>query len=143
MRFFATGMINTVMDKMSVPDDQPIEAKMVSKAIERAQSQVESQNFEIRKNLLKYDEVLSKQREEVYRARRSLLEGEDLSERAEQMLGDVIEDTIAMLPQPGSRGRGLGLGGAGPRHRPALPVEAVRNLRRGDRHLRSGGRGLP
>ncbi|HEU4867105.1 MAG TPA: preprotein translocase subunit SecA [Actinomycetota bacterium] len=100
MRFFATGMINTVMDKMSVPDDQPIEAKMVSKAIERAQSQVESQNFEIRKNLLKYDEVLSKQREEVYRARRSLLEGEDLSERAEQMLGDVIEDTIAMSLNP-------------------------------------------
>jgi preprotein translocase subunit SecA len=100
MRFFATGMINTVMDKMSVPDDQPIEAKMVSKAIERAQSQVESQNFEIRKNLLKYDEVLSKQREEVYRARRSLLEGEDLSERAEQMLGDVIEDTISMSLNP-------------------------------------------
>ncbi len=96
MRFFATGMINSVMEKMSVPDDQPIEAKMVSKAIERAQSQVESQNFEIRKNLLKYDEVLSKQRDEVYRARRSLLEGEDLSERAEQMIGDVIEDTVAL-----------------------------------------------
>ncbi len=100
MRFFATGMINSVMEKMSVPDDQPIEAKMVSKAIERAQSQVESQNFEIRKNLLKYDEVLSKQRDEVYRARRSLLEGEDLSERAEQMLGDVIEDTVATFIHP-------------------------------------------
>ncbi|HYN99797.1 MAG TPA: SEC-C metal-binding domain-containing protein, partial [Actinomycetota bacterium] len=100
MRFFATGMINSVMEKMSVPDDQPIEAKMVSKAIERAQSQVESQNFEIRKNLLKYDEVLSKQREEVYRARRSLLEGEDLSERAEQMLADVIEDTVATFLNP-------------------------------------------
>jgi preprotein translocase subunit SecA len=100
MRFFATGMINSVMEKMSVPDDQPIEAKMVSKAIERAQSQVESQNFEIRKNLLKYDEVLSKQRDEVYRARRSLLEGEDLSERAEQMLADVIEDTVATFLNP-------------------------------------------
>ncbi|HEX2052980.1 MAG TPA: preprotein translocase subunit SecA [Actinomycetota bacterium] len=100
MRFFATGMINTVMERMSVPDDQPIEAKMVSKAIERAQSQVESQNFEIRKNLLKYDEVLSKQREEVYRARRALLEGEDLSERAEQMISDVIEDTVATFLNP-------------------------------------------
>ncbi len=100
MRFFATGMINSVMEKMSVPDDQPIEAKMVSKAIERAQSQVESQNFEIRKNLLKYDEVLSKQRDEVYRARRALLEGQDLSERAEQMLGDVIEDTVATFLNP-------------------------------------------
>jgi len=100
MRFFATGMINSVMEKMSVPDDQPIEAKMVSKAIERAQSQVESQNFEIRKNLLKYDEVLSKQRDEVYRARRALLEGQDLSERAEQILTDVVEDTVAIYLNP-------------------------------------------
>ncbi|MGQ0679208.1 MAG: preprotein translocase subunit SecA [Actinomycetota bacterium] len=94
MRFFATNMITTVMDRMNVPDDMPIEAKMVSKAIERAQSQVESQNFEIRKNLLKYDAVLSKQREEVYRARRSLLEGEDLSERALQMVEDVVDAVV-------------------------------------------------
>ena len=100
MRFFATGMINTVMEKLNVPDEMPIEAKMVSKAIERAQSQVESQNFEIRKNLLKYDEVLSKQREEVYRARRKLLEGEDLSERAIQMLEDVIEGIVNNFASP-------------------------------------------
>jgi preprotein translocase subunit SecA len=100
MRFFATGMINSVMDRLNVPDDTPIEAKMVSKAIERAQSQVESQNFEIRKNLLKYDEVLSKQREEVYRARRNLLEGEDLTERARQMLEDVIEQTVGTYANP-------------------------------------------
>ena len=100
MRFFATGMINTVMDKLNVPDDMPIEANMVSKAIERAQSQVESQNFEIRKNLLKYDEVLSKQREEVYRARRKLMEGEDLSERAIQMLNDVIEGIVNNFASP-------------------------------------------
>jgi preprotein translocase subunit SecA len=100
MRFFATGMINTVMERLNVPEDLPIEAKMVSKAIERAQSQVESQNFEIRKNLLKYDEVLSKQREEVYRARRRLLEGEDLSERAIQMLADVITATVSTFANP-------------------------------------------
>ncbi|MDQ4149864.1 MAG: preprotein translocase subunit SecA [Actinomycetota bacterium] len=100
MRFFATGMINSVMERLNVPEDMPIEAKMVSKAIERAQSQVESQNFEIRKNLLKYDEVLSKQREEVYRARRKLLEGEDLSERAIQMVTDVIEGTVATFANP-------------------------------------------
>ncbi|HEX2258447.1 MAG TPA: preprotein translocase subunit SecA [Actinomycetota bacterium] len=100
MRFFATGMINTVMERLNVPEDLPIEAKMVSKAIERAQSQVESQNFEIRKNLLKYDEVLSKQREEVYRARRKLLEGEDLSERAIQMLTDVINATVSTFANP-------------------------------------------
>ena len=102
MRFFATGMINTVMDKLNVPDEMPIEAKMVSKAIERAQSQVESQNFEIRKNLLKYDEVLSKQREEVYRARRRLLEGENLEERAIQMLEDVVEAVVNNFASPES-----------------------------------------
>ncbi|MBW3591470.1 MAG: preprotein translocase subunit SecA, partial [Actinobacteria bacterium] len=94
MRFFATNMINSVMEKMSVPDDMPIEAKMVSKAIERAQSQVESQNFEIRKNLLKYDDVLSKQRDEVYSARQRLLQGESLAERAISMLEDVVEATV-------------------------------------------------
>ncbi|MGH2773140.1 MAG: preprotein translocase subunit SecA [Actinomycetota bacterium] len=100
MRFFATGMINSVMERLKIPDDIPIEAKLVSKAIERAQSQVESQNFEIRKNLLKYDEVLSKQREEVYRARRRLLEGEDLSEKAIEMLTDVVEATLSTFINP-------------------------------------------
>ena len=94
MRFFATGMITAVMDRFKLPDDFPIDVKMVGKAIERAQSQVESQNFEARKNLLKYDEVLSRQREEVYRARRSLLEGEDIQERATQMVEDVIDSTL-------------------------------------------------
>ncbi len=94
MRFFATGMITAVMDRFKLPDDFPIDVKMVGKAIERAQSQVESQNFETRKNLLKYDEVLSRQREEVYRARRSLLEGEDIEERATQMVEDVIDSTL-------------------------------------------------
>ncbi|HLF70060.1 MAG TPA: SEC-C metal-binding domain-containing protein, partial [Actinomycetota bacterium] len=101
MRFFATGMINTVMERFNIPEDLPIEAKLVSKAIERAQNQVESQNFEIRKNVLKYDEVLNRQREEVYRARRRLLDGEDLSERSLNMVADVIEATINNFAAPG------------------------------------------
>ncbi|MGI8426449.1 MAG: preprotein translocase subunit SecA [Actinomycetota bacterium] len=100
MKFFATGMINTVMEKMNMPDDIPIEAKMVSKAIERAQSQVESQNFEIRKNLLKYDEVLSNQRDEIYKSRQRLLRGEDLSERAIAMLAEVVEATVKTYVSP-------------------------------------------
>jgi len=94
MRFFATGMITAVMERFKLPDDFPIDVKMVGRAIERAQSQVESQNFETRKNLLKYDEVLSKQREEVYRARRNLLEGADIQERATQMVEDIVDSTL-------------------------------------------------
>jgi preprotein translocase subunit SecA len=100
MRFFATGMITSVMDRFKLPDDFPIDVKMVGRAIERAQSQVESQNFETRKNLLKYDEVLSKQREEVYRARRNLLEGQDIEERAAQMVEDVIDSTLQVYASP-------------------------------------------
>ncbi|MEO7802990.1 MAG: SEC-C metal-binding domain-containing protein, partial [Actinomycetota bacterium] len=96
MRFFATGMINTVMEKFDIPEDMPIESKLVSRAIERAQSQVESQNYEMRKNVLKYDEVLNKQRSEVYGARKRMLEGEDFSEKAADLVADVVESTMAM-----------------------------------------------
>jgi preprotein translocase subunit SecA len=91
MRRFQGEWVSGIMERLKIPDDQPIEAKMVSKSIERAQRQVESQNFEIRKNVLKYDEVMNRQREVVYEWRRSILEdtaGEDL-------IGDWIEDTIA------------------------------------------------
>jgi preprotein translocase subunit SecA len=96
MRHFATGMITTVMDRFKLPEDTPIEAKMVSKAIERAQSQVEGQNFEIRKNVLKYDEVMNKQREVVYGERRELLEGADMAEQSLEFVADVIEGTLGI-----------------------------------------------
>jgi preprotein translocase subunit SecA len=73
-----------------MPEDQPIEAKMVSKSIERAQRQVESQNFEIRKNVLKYDEVMNTQRENIYEWRKSILEGT----ASEDLINDWIEDVI-------------------------------------------------
>jgi preprotein translocase subunit SecA len=78
------------MDRLNVPEDMPIEAKMVSKAIQRAQRQIEQQNFEIRKNVLKYDEVLNTQRKVVYEERRKLLEGEDFSEQAIEFVENVI-----------------------------------------------------
>jgi preprotein translocase subunit SecA len=71
-----------------LPEDQPLEAKMVSKSIERAQRQVESQNFEIRKNVLKYDEVMNSQRENVYEWRESILEGT----AGEDLIDDWIDD---------------------------------------------------
>ncbi len=91
MRRFQGEWVTGVMDRLKLPDDQPIEAKMVSKAIERAQRQVESQNFEIRKNVLKYDEVMNRQREVIYEWRRSILEGT----AGDDLIGDWIETVVA------------------------------------------------
>jgi len=89
MRLFATGAMNWVMGK-ALPDDVPIEAKMVTKAIEKAQSTVESRNAEIRKDVLKYDEVMNQQRKVVYRRRQAILEGADLRDEALEHLQTVI-----------------------------------------------------
>ena len=81
MRLFATGLMQRVMDK-SFPDDMPLESKMVSKAVERAQGTVEDRNFEIRKDVLKYDEVMNEQRKIIYKRRQQILDGEDLRDDA-------------------------------------------------------------
>ena len=91
MRRFQGEWVTGIMDRLRLPEDQPIEAGMVSKAIERAQRQVESQNFEIRKNVLKYDEVMNRQREVVYDWRRSILEGT----AGDDLIGDWIETVVA------------------------------------------------
>jgi preprotein translocase subunit SecA len=82
------------MDRLNLPEDVPISHRMVTKAIENAQRQVEAQNFERRKNVLKYDEVLNKQREVIYEVRRRVLEGEDLSEQMLEFLGDTVTSLI-------------------------------------------------
>jgi len=81
MRLFATGLMSRVMNA-SFPDDVPLESKMVSKAVERAQGTVEDRNFEIRKNVLKYDEVMNEQRKVIYRRRQQILDGENLGDDA-------------------------------------------------------------
>ncbi|MBM7770028.1 preprotein translocase subunit SecA [Actinokineospora baliensis] len=91
MRRFNAGMVERVMTAMNVPEDQPIEAKIVTRAIRSAQTQVEQQNFEIRKNVLKYDEVMNKQRKVIYAERLRVLQGEDLREQIERMLSDVVD----------------------------------------------------
>ncbi|HET7688780.1 MAG TPA: preprotein translocase subunit SecA [Nocardioidaceae bacterium] len=93
MRLFATGAMSWVMGK-ALPDDVPIEAKMVSKAIERAQGTVEARNAEIRKNVLKYDEVLNAQRKVIYRRRDQILEGEDLREEALDAVTSAVERVV-------------------------------------------------
>ncbi|WP_037575839.1 preprotein translocase subunit SecA [Phaeacidiphilus oryzae] len=95
MRLFKANMVERVLSMANVPDDVPIESKMVTRAIASAQTQVEQQNFETRKNVLKYDEVLNRQREVIYGERRRVLEGEDLREQ----IGHFMDDTIKAYVQ--------------------------------------------
>ena len=90
MRRFNGPMLESMMTTLRVPDDQPIESKMVSRAIRSAQTQVEQQNFEVRKDVLKYDEVLNRQRTVIYDERRKVLEGADLHVQIQSMVDDVI-----------------------------------------------------
>ena len=90
MRRFRAGAVEAVMERFNIPEDVPIESKMVSRQIKSAQAQIEGQNAEIRKNVLKYDEVLNKQRMVVYAERKRVLDGEDLHEQVRHMIDDVI-----------------------------------------------------
>jgi preprotein translocase subunit SecA len=87
---FNGPLVESIMTRLRLEDDVPIEAKMVSRAIQSAQTQVEQQNFEIRKNVLKYDEVMDLQRKVIYAERRRVLEGEDLRDQIDHMMTDVI-----------------------------------------------------
>ena len=93
MRLFATGALSWVMGR-ALPDDEAIEAKMVTKAIERAQTTVEQRNAEIRKNVLKYDEVMNEQRKVIYARRDQILAGEDLKAAAMEYLSDAVDALI-------------------------------------------------
>ncbi|MCW2603730.1 MAG: secA, partial [Pseudonocardiales bacterium] len=86
--------VEAIYNTLRLPEDVPIESKYVSKAIQSAQTQVEQQNFEIRKNVLKYDEVMNKQRTVVYDERRTVLEGADLSDQFRPMITDVITEYV-------------------------------------------------
>jgi preprotein translocase subunit SecA len=93
MRLFATGAMNWVMGK-AFPDDVPLEARMVTKAIERAQHTVEDRNFEIRKDVLKYDEVMNEQRKVIYMRRQQILDGGDLRDEAFEAIEASIRNTV-------------------------------------------------
>ena len=94
MRLFNSAAAESLMGRGNVPDDLAIESKVVSRAIRSAQSQVESRNAEIRKNVLKYDDVLNRQREAIYGDRRHILEGDNLQDRTQKFLEDVVDEVI-------------------------------------------------
>ena len=93
MRLFATGAMSWVMGK-TFPDDMPLEAKMVTKAIERAQRTVEDRNFEIRKDVLKYDEVMNEQRKVIYKRRQQIIDGGDLREDSLDAIEGAIDHVV-------------------------------------------------
>ncbi|WP_067129311.1 preprotein translocase subunit SecA [Microtetraspora malaysiensis] len=94
MRLFNSARVEMIMTRLNIPDDVPIESGIVSKAIASAQHQVEQQNFEIRKNVLKYDEVMNRQRKVIYAERRRVLEGADLHEQVRGFVTNVIDDYV-------------------------------------------------
>src|SRR5947207_3736874 len=93
MRLFATGLMNWVMGK-ALPEDVPIDSRMVSRAIERAQGTVEARNAEIRKDVLKYDEVMNEQRKVIYRRRQQILDGESLRDQAFESLATALQHAV-------------------------------------------------
>ena len=101
MRRFNSGMVERFLSAAGIPDDQPIESKMVSNAIRSAQTQVEAQNFEIRKNVLKYDDVLNRQRQVVYGERRLVLEGRDIEDQVQDFMQDTLSAYVDTATQGG------------------------------------------
>ena len=96
MRRFASDRVEAIMRRFRIPEDVPIEAKMVSNSIERAQRQVESQNFETRKNVLKYDEVMNTQRKVIYKWRGGMLRGQETEELVRGWIDEVVADQVEM-----------------------------------------------
>jgi preprotein translocase subunit SecA len=94
VRLFAGDRIYNIMNRFKIPDDQAMEASILSKQIENAQKKVEEQNFVARKNVLKYDDVMNTQRMVIYEQRRRVLEGEDLSEEVREWIRDVVESGV-------------------------------------------------
>lgn len=101
MRRFNSGMVERFLSAAGIPEDAPIESKMVSNAIRSAQTQVEAQNFEMRKNVLKYDDVLNRQRQVVYGERRLVLEGKDIKDQVQTFLAETISAYVAAATADG------------------------------------------
>src|SRR3984885_1847161 len=95
MRLFNSERVAAIMERLNIPGDVPVESKVVSRAIRSAQTQVEQQNFEIRKDVLKYDDVLNRQRKVIYGERRKVLEGADLHEQIREMVDEVVAGYVA------------------------------------------------
>jgi preprotein translocase subunit SecA len=95
LRIFGSHRVAFVMDKLRIPEGEPIEHGMISRAIENAQKKVEAHNFDIRKHLIEYDDVMNKQREVIYTQRREVLAGESIRSTVEGIIAEAVEDMVA------------------------------------------------
>ncbi len=95
LRIFGSQRVAFVMDKLKIPEGEPIEHGIISKAIENAQKKVEGHNFEIRKHLIEYDDVMNRQREVIYAQRKEVLAGENIRETVEGIIEEMVEDVVA------------------------------------------------
>ena len=120
MRMFNADKVAHIMEWLKTPPDVPIESKTVTRSIRSAQTQVEQQNFEIRKDLLKYDDVMNRQRKVVYDERREVLEGADLNDQIRGMIDDVVAGYVDGRDRRGLP-RGMGPRSAVAGLPPALP----------------------
>jgi len=94
LRIFGAERISAVMDRIGIEENQPIEHKLISRAIENAQKRVEGQNFEIRKHLIEYDDVMNRQRQVIYEQRKKVLKGDELASDIEEMIGDITASLV-------------------------------------------------
>ena len=146
MRLFATGAMNWVMGR-ALPDDVPIDSKMVTKAIERAQNTVEARNAEIRKDVLKYDEVMNEQRKVIYARRMQIIDGEDMRAQTIEVLSVGPRQHRRRPTAPGPTSRRTGISTAwsprpGCTSRPQSTEEELAEAADTDSHLREpAGRG--
>jgi len=99
LRIFGSGRISGIMDKLGMEEDDPIEHSMITRAIENAQRKVEGHNFEIRKHLLEYDDVMNKQREIIYQQRHDVLQGEDVTQVVDDMIEDLVDEVSSEFSQ--------------------------------------------
>jgi preprotein translocase subunit SecA len=102
LRIFGSERIASIMDRLGMEEGIPIEHRMVSKAIENAQKKVEAHNFDIRKHLLEYDDVMNKQRMEIYSFRKEVLAGDNLKEKVSEMIGDLLDEILSIYCPEGS-----------------------------------------
>jgi preprotein translocase subunit SecA len=99
VRLFAGERIKRIMERFKIPEDQPMEASILSKQIENAQKKVEEQNFVMRKNVLKYDDVMNRHRMRIYEQRRQVLDGDDMSEQVRLWIDEVVEGAVNVFAQ--------------------------------------------
>jgi len=105
LRIFGAERISSIMNRLGIEEDVPIENRMVTKAIENAQKKVESQNFNIRKQLLEYDNVMNQQRESIYALRKEIIEGEYVKDIIQETIGEVLQRSIQTYTEDKKKGR--------------------------------------